>query len=43
MSPRDFWKNYREVSDEHMSEVIQAVTNTSVEYQTELANGATEA
>jgi hypothetical protein len=41
--PKDFWRNYREVSEEHMPELIKTVSNTSIDYQLELANGVGEA
>jgi hypothetical protein len=42
MKPKDFWRNYREVPEDHMDEVIEAVSNTSVEYQLELADNRSE-
>jgi hypothetical protein len=42
MKARDFWRNYREVPEEHLDEVIDAVTKTSEEYQIELAGGIGE-
>lgn len=42
MTPRDFWRNYREISEEHMPEVIAAMSKTSYEYQAKVANAAYE-
>ena len=42
IKPKDFWRNLREVSKEHFDEVIDVVTKTSYEYQTELAKAAEE-
>ena len=38
ITPKDFWRNYKEVSDEHKEEVIDKVSKTSSDYQTKLAN-----
>lgn len=40
--PKDFWRNFREVPEDHMKELIEKVSNTSIDYQLELANGAHE-
>ncbi len=42
---RQFWRLFKEVNqdDEHFRELMKVVTETSEEYQTELANGMQEA
>lgn len=37
IKPADFWRNYKEISEEHMEELVKAVANTSIDYQLEIA------
>lgn len=37
IKPKDFWRNYREISEDHRQDVIAVVANTSYEYQMKLA------
>lgn len=37
IKPRDFWRNYREIPEEHVDELIKVVSKTNPEYQAELA------
>jgi hypothetical protein len=40
--PKDFWRNFREISEEHIPELIEAVSKTDLGYQEELAKFSDE-
>lgn len=42
VSPKDFWRNFKEVSEDHMYELLEVVNSTDFEYQEKLANGISE-